>query len=203
MVKKKVTVSIFTFILTSIIVTTAYAATLGYLSYWDSDSSHIGRWNTTRYVYTYAVDGTLQGALPTYESHARSQWNNAGVTSYSSTSSSAVIKVFGGTYENLKAMEPNISSTNTGYTVSTSVNEGEWVAQGVYKTGKRYTSSKVYIVYKYGKSGNGYKKTTTHELGHALGWSGHSDSSADIMYSSASEVTTLTTTDKRHLKQVY
>ena len=48
-----------------------------------------------------------------------------------------------------------------------------------------------------------YKKTCTHELGHALGWAGHSSNTSDIMYSAGSSVTSLTSRDKNHLSQDY
>ena len=48
-----------------------------------------------------------------------------------------------------------------------------------------------------------YTNTATHELGHALGWAGHSTTSTDIMYAAATSITTLTPRDKRHLTQVY
>lgn len=50
---------------------------------------------------------------------------------------------------------------------------------------------------------NEYKKTATHELGHSLGWKGHSSNSNDIMYGTASSVTNLTSRDSNHLSQVY
>lgn len=50
---------------------------------------------------------------------------------------------------------------------------------------------------------NQTKKTCTHELGHALGWIGHSGTSSDIMYQSGSSITSLTYRDIQHLSQVY
>lgn len=50
-----------------------------------------------------------------------------------------------------------------------------------------------------------YKNTATHELGHLLGWAGHSSKNTDIMYAQENGVTTLTTLttrDKKHIKQI-
>ena len=48
-----------------------------------------------------------------------------------------------------------------------------------------------------------YKKTCTHELGHALGWHGHAANFLDVMCQGNSTITVLSEHDKRHLSQVY
>ncbi|MGF2617493.1 matrixin family metalloprotease [Rossellomorea vietnamensis] len=201
---KKVLIPVIVFLLTFTVSSTALAAILGYPMFWESNKATIARWKSVPDVYYYAVDGSLQGTLPTYVSHARSQWNTAGVPNYSTTSSSgAEIKIYGGTYTNLKSIEPSLTTDNTGLMTPTYSYEGEWIANGSTKTGYKFSSAKVYVVYKTGKSGSGYKKTTTHEIGHALGWLGHTSYSSDVMYAYASEITTLTSRDKRHLNQIY
>ena len=55
----------------------------------------------------------------------------------------------------------------------------------------------------FGSNTTKYNSVCAHEIGHALGWKGHSSNSSDIMYSSYQGVTTLTDRDKYHLKQVY
>ena len=47
------------------------------------------------------------------------------------------------------------------------------------------------------------KNTVTHEMGHALGWIGHSSNSNDVMYSVRSSISVLTSRDITHLEQVY
>lgn len=200
---KKIVIPFLIFLMSFFVGSVAYAATLGVLSYWDTDSSQIARWGSTPTVYNYAVDGSLQGTLPTYVSYAISQWSNAGISCSSTSNSSANIKIYGGTYDNLKSMAPDLTTNDTGLTLSYSNYEGDWIALGIYRSGKKLTSASTYIVYESGKSGVGYKNTVTHELGHALGWYGHSSGSSDIMYPYATNYIILSTVDKRHLKQVY
>jgi len=47
------------------------------------------------------------------------------------------------------------------------------------------------------------RNTTLHELGHVMGYAGHSSSSTDVMGSSATSIQTLTPRDIGHLRQVY
>jgi len=53
-----------------------------------------------------------------------------------------------------------------------------------------------------GRSTNLITATAVHELGHALGWEGHSRISTDVMYWQASS-STLGTVEARHLRQIY
>jgi predicted Zn-dependent protease len=186
----------------------AYAATLGKISYWYSDKDIISRWSTKRYVWAGMMDKSITtSAFASYVSHAMSQWRTAGISSDGvDEKSDANINIYGGTYNTLKAMEPSLSSSNTGLTVydGTLTYEGDWqYGTSLKKSYKIGSPVNVYIVQIDGKTSNGYKKTTTHEFGHALGWRGHSSNSNDVMYGTASEVTTLTSRDKNHLVQIY
>lgn len=62
--------------------------------------------------------------------------------------------------------------------------------------------AKVYTPKKLFYSAKNYRIMFTHELGHALGYLGHSTSKNDLMYSSGKK-DVLTTRDKRHLSQNY
>jgi predicted Zn-dependent protease len=50
-----------------------------------------------------------------------------------------------------------------------------------------------------------YKTIGGHELGHVLGWYGHSALTTQLMHSSANNLTntTVSTQDKYHIKQFY
>lgn len=187
----------------------ASASSLGTLSNWDSTHSQIGRWGTTfPTIWAGMADDSITTAnFTTSVNHAMSQWGQAGInTGGVNELSQATIRIHGGKYDNLKKMQTTLLPDDTGLTVFSGQEtvEGTWKYGNSDKTGFRLKGQvKVFIVQRSGKSLDGYKKTTTHELGHALGWIGHSSNSSDIMYFDASEVTNLTTRDKRHLKQVY
>lgn len=54
-----------------------------------------------------------------------------------------------------------------------------------------------------GLNSNQTKNTFVHELGHALGWAGHSTDSTDVMYPYGSSIYNLTAHDRNHLVQIY
>ena len=82
--------------------------------------------------------------------------------------------------------------------------EGTWYLYPleVTKTGYRQVSALGCIVDNNRTSAE-YIKTALHELGHAVGWNGHSANTSDVMYGYGSSVTVLTNRDKNHLSQVY
>ena len=69
------------------------------------------------------------------------------------------------------------------------------------KLNKLSGTQKAYIVDD-NRTLNQYKHTATHELGHALGWKGHSPNSADVMYAYSNGIIFLTNRDKKHISSV-
>lgn len=192
-----------------------YANTLGDLGYWYSDSNVIGRWIDARNIFSERLDSTFTATeLSTNVSHARNQWQSAGISTSTTTNrNNANIRVYVGSLENIRKLYPGYSSTATGVARYLSVvNEGSWRIKGectgcdTYMTGYRHQDVEIYIKNRTDSGSekeNRLKKTFTHELGHGLGWRGHSSNSADIMYHTNSQVTTVTSRDKNHLSQVY
>lgn len=115
------------------------------------------------------------------------------------------IRYYGGTVAELTALGWTVSSYTAGTTELTSISmEGYWylLTDGSSKAGYLYSLIRGYIVDK-NKPLAGATNVTLHELGHALGWRGHSAVSSDIMYSLSSSISLLTNRDKDHLSQVY
>lgn len=203
--------AIFSFLLCFTLVTTlsitALAATnLGTLSYWYSDSDSIARWDKSSLnVYTNKLNSNSSFSFLIGISHGCDQWDDTlGLTlSYGSTYTSAPIKFYGGTKDEVSAYgDFSITSSTNGVTQRTSSVEGTWKYGNTTKTG-RLVSSAVGCIIDKDHTADEYRNTCTHELGHALGWAGHSSNSSDIMYSYGSSETSLTTRDSKHLSQVY
>lgn len=206
--------AIFSIILCFMLITTwsntslAATSSLGTLSCWYSDSDYIARWDKssiTVYSNKLNSNGSFYFSMGMYL--ACGKWDDVlGITiSSSSYDTSAPIKFYGGTQNEVSAYAD--------FTISSSINgitklnynpyiEGIWKYGNTSKTGLLISSAVGYIIDK-DHTTDEYENTCIHELGHALGWLGHSSNSSDIMYSYGSSVTTLTTRDSEHLSQVY
>ena len=130
--------------------------------------------------------------------------SNAGISTTTVTSSSSKIKAYGVTYNELKAtgLFDTMTSTQAGLSRTYSNFEKYYYHNGNQKTGELITSVNIAIKDR-DVTQDAYKSVCTHELGHSLGWAGHTPGSTNIMYHTASSITSLTYVDKRHLIQVY
>lgn len=186
--------------------TVVYGTTYEQLDYWYSDSNSIGKWYSTPSVGSNKLNSNSSFYFSIGNSHAKSQWNSAGIsTSTTSNFSSADIQVYGGTYTELQNTGEfsSMSSTSTGicYYDSRSFKlfyEHESSVKSGYEMGACHIGIK-----DRGATLNEYKKTCTHEMGHSLGWFGHASGSTNIMYAYSSSYTSLTSVDKNHLSQIY
>ena len=138
---------------------------------------------------------------------AISQWNSAGISTIdngSSTSSDIVCK--GGTRSELLNNVDWLSYSDLDGRTGITFWYDSFEVYLDYNSTQKYlyqlSSSYIFIVDQ-GSTVNQQKNTFIHELGHALGWYGHSALNSDIMYSQITSITTLTNRDKNHLVQVY
>jgi len=177
--------------------------------YWYSSSTSVGCWLSTPTIKKTPAFGTDSTFTTNYNSGfswARTQWSNADIsTSLVGQGTSASIVCYGGTREEIAEENGrNIDSSYAGLTVGSATYYCSliYVGDNSVKTLKSVNSQTIYIVNR-GNSLNRVKNVFTHELGHSLGWIGHSVNSDDIMYSYSSLVTALTNRDKRHINQFY
>lgn len=191
-----------------IFATTVFASG-GTLSYWYSDTNQIGRWNTSQFlVYTDKLNVSSNFSFHYCCANARREWESAlGIPinlSNSAQDSNASIRFFGGTKDELGAIGMIVADNGEqGYTTTWKNNAEDWNYFSSIKKVYNMTGAKGYIIDDGYSSLDKYMNATTHEFGHAFGWSGHSTSSQDVMYSYCFGLYQLTQRDKNHLAQVY
>lgn len=190
-----------------------FAASLGTLNVWYSNSNNIGEW---QYVpsYLYCVNLCQYGKddIPLYDcgSTATTQWNNAlGISiSPKSSETASSLTAYAGRVSDINQLAIWYYTEDTAPAGVSSSSEsliGTWTyaSDGSSKSGYKITFSRFAVFYSSGRSTAMYKHVATHELGHSLGYRGHSTSSYDVMYTTYNGVTTLTDRDRSHLRQVY
>ena len=172
---------------------------------WYSNTDEIGKWSFTPTISSIKLNSNSSFYFEDGYSRARSQWGNAGITTTNNgTSTSSNIVCYGGTVNQIYSttgyqVPSNVCGiTNCSATLTNTRLEYDGLTYKIYNI----SHANVYIL-DLGNNLNKTKMTCIHEVGHSLGWFGHSTLSSDIMYSYSTENITLTTRDKNHLVQVY
>ncbi len=185
---------------------TAYAYSTIEIFYWYSNGSNIGHWTSTPTISNKKLNSNTSFYFSEGYTTARTQWSSAGIsTTNVGTGTSGNIKCYGGTAAQLVAELGKPASDFDGVYGITYYSSSLQYYLDYYGTTKylrTISSAKVCILDK-GRNLPQTKKTFMHEVGHALGWFGHSVDSEDVMYGSGSSVDALTNHDKLHLLQVY
>lgn len=183
------------------------ASRKGDIGYWDTNVNYIGRWNSTPMTiqFNWGNNGFSDSEFLSYVNHARNQWRNAGITIGSTTTeSNASLKIYGGTYDALWWEAPGLTTDHYGLAIILQQNyEGYWAYIGNRYNSNNITRADAFVVHRNNRSANQYRSTATHELGHALGWYGHTRTSGNVMSSAPSSRTHLTSIDRRHIRQIY
>ena len=163
--------------------------------YWYSDSNSVGRWAFSPTITSVKLnDNEAFGFVSAYL-YAKDAWNNAGISLAHTSSTSANIVCYGGTASEIYERTGfSLSDTTTGLT-SYSSTMYKYLNYNGTQYNLRNMSRATVMIKDRGATLNQYKKTTMHEMGHALGWMGHSSYSTDVMYASSSSVTTLSFRD--------
>lgn len=179
----------------------------GTLQYWNDDNERIGYWASPPSLYVENMTPSSQFYFESGISSARTQWSSALNISFpTEEESGADIKIYGLSptdyYNETGTSWPN---NRTGYTISSLYKQGYAVYQGNIKRIDRRCAASIYIIYRpeSPRAKNETMKTVVHELGHALGYSGHSPTTTDVMYAGAHSQYILSSSEINHLCQIY
>lgn len=177
---------------------------------WNSDTDNIMYFNKKSIIiYKENMYNVSDFAFDDNINNALEQWGEAlGLNfSFTTNKNEADIIIYGGTESQMNNLYGSVFTNWKGYTSLIKANnssdnivtlEDSKILKEVYNIQK----STVYI--KYNDDNNSVKKTCIHELGHALGYCGHSKTENDLMYNSTKKSGMfLTTAEKQHLKAVY
>jgi len=191
------------------------------LDYWEATTGiadyQIGRWGNKaskipKKIYINKRNTNSKFYFTQGFTHAVSQWNTALECEMSTVTfsgktppSAAKISFFGGTESELNELKlfGNIPLSVSGRILTKNRSkEGTWTYGNKNVTGWKYKEITGFAK-DMDYTEDQYKQTCAHELGHALGWYGHSPRMDMLMGPPGSSPTTVTTRDKRHLYQVY
>lgn len=181
---------------------------LGTLSNWNSNQYSIGVWASAPRIYTENLSSNTSFNLDYYVGNGMYNWASTVSCSKTSTQSLGNILYYGGTRAQIQSLGifSSLTSDTMGYTI---IKNGDYYNKGYYTYSSStincdiYTKAYCCLIEK-SRTDSNYMKTATHELGHALGYEGHSPTSGEIMYESSylNTTGTLTNKEKNHLKQV-
>lgn len=180
---------------------TCWCTNVAYISYWSTRPTEI---------CVIKLGNNSNFDFHNVMQYAISQWSSAlgfsiSMKRESSHVDSRKLECFGGTRNDLRDCGAFVSVdiVNPGRTEIHSESYAESVLySGVYKTVYAYNKVRMYVVENTSESE--LKHVCLHELGHALGWRGHSSNVNDVMHEDDSVTkTVLTNRDKMHLRQVY
>ena len=178
----------------------AEASTTITISGWYSNAIVVGYWESEPRVFFRNLSSSFN--ISPYISTAVTKWNQAGIDNIITTSPTyANIEYYGGTRGQLNGMGFNYLSNTEGDT-SFEYTTTEIIARNGVST--FYLVEHTSACASTCSEANDYQLTTTHELGHALGWWGHATNPGNVMCASYEEAgTSLTNEDITQLKQIY
>ena len=210
---------IFICVALSIMFSISVGATGDTLSYWyateDNPNDYIFRMTVRPKIgWNILSAGTFSATnIDAYVQHAVDQWTSYGMPIDKVSFTSANIVVQAGKYSVLKPLtQAAIKPGTAGYTDRENGGNGyfekNWTYNSQIKYGYTSNFSRILVLF---DTSNGtqlysnetiYKNVILHEVGHALGWQGHSANTTDIMHAQSKSVYTLTSRDANHVRQI-
>ena len=191
----------------------AQGENIGNLTYWDVidydddgeeiPQNDIGCWIYNPKVYVNINDTPSFSKLNEYVTNAVNQWNAMLKTNIQvvTNESQADIIVYGRKEEDFYHVYPDRYGT-TNYGVDNALTYAYANYNGTLKTVWFLKKITIDIPNDTSRSENDMQTTVTHEMGHALGFKGHSEYVEDMMYRSANP-NGISLNDRAHLVQIY
>lgn len=180
----------------------------GTLSRWSSaERDIIGYWESPPTIHKNKIGNDGSFYFNIGYNNAVAQWSDALEWSFATVAQNdADIVVHGGTRTELEVLMGDsfnyLTASTAGITFYDYNVVGYYQYQGNIKLHAKMNSATIYIPDD-GRTADEYRNILTHELGHALGYIGHSASASDVMYPYVSTIYDLSTRDINHLHQLY
>ena len=178
------------------------------LSYWYA-TGETDIWYSSVPIYARCYDNELGFYVNLYPAlmSGVNRWNSAGFLpfSISRVTVDENVRFYGGTSSYLKSAFPAITDNTEGYAPIVEPSSSTAASySGATKTIYEFDGTnirKVAIIDK-GSTSAQYQIVGAHEMGHVLGWYGHTSDPTQLMYGQAT-ATAVMTKDILHIKQVY
>lgn len=184
-------------------------------SKWHSDSYNVGYWEKTPYVSFSNLSSSF--SIVSYVNNAVNKWNKAGIEcAITTVPSNAKIRFYGGTKSQLIALGFAYSSNINGLTMfdsySTAAEDYPYKVNKLSAVSVSMCSDLTYNGLSASQINTTilntlYNHVALHEMGHAMGWYGHSfginHPENTVMYKYTCKIFTLTAYDTEHLTTIY
>ena len=191
----------------------AYTATI---NKWVSNGYEIARWETVpNRMYIKHISGNTN--FSSGMAYAVQEWNDAldigmGIGTTNLDDTAYYIQYYHGSREELISLNTDIADDLVGAVGVTHCDQYAYIDQWMYMGITEMAGHRVYwvrgYIVNYGGSSSqyrdAYRNVCTHELGHALGWRGHSGNANHVMSTTENPNNTVLQPDEiTHLKQIY
>jgi len=189
--------------------------------HWHSDEQWVAFWPGNVYTHVTLLGTQSEGfRFGQRFINARSAWSSAVVVNFGQgTTANAQVRAYAGHRSEIESYRGETGTTWTGlatYAPRSRVNTSAipngtiTIPDGTQRRVYRFSGqARIFVVQRWTGSTwtseqiNRTQKTTTHELGHVLGFAGHSPDNLDVMWAYNTVHHTIRFNERLHLSQIY